>query len=56
MLEGTRTEAVRVKAETGLCLEQSEKVGNGGVCLGMHPLCPFAAGTRNVSKTGFELT
>lgn len=49
MLQGTRTEAGKVKAEPGLCLEQTEKVGNGGVCLGMHLLCPFAAGSRNVS-------
>lgn len=49
MLEDTRTEAGRVKAEPGLCLEQSEKVGNGGVCLRMHSLCLFAAGSRNAS-------
>lgn len=49
MLEGTRTKAGRVKAEPGLCLERSEKVGNAGVCLGMHPLRSFAAGSRNAS-------
>lgn len=53
MLEGTRTEAGRVKAEPGVCLERSEKVGNGGVCLVMNPLCPFAAGSRNVSENWF---
>lgn len=34
-------------------LEQSGKVGNGGACLRIHPLCLFAASSRNASWNWF---